>query len=502
MHFIDLIRDSPFVWGLFIFYLVGTSYLAWLGHKRTTNIKNFAIGDGNMNPLVVGLTLAASIASTATFVINPGLVYAFGVSAFLHYGLAVGLGVATALLLLSVGFRRVGAKSGALTLPQWIGERYQSKALTVFFAVASLLSLTFVVLILGGVSIVMQKVLGLGNTEALVIVTVFVFGYIFVGGTYAHAYTNTMQASIMIVVAIIIVASGLHAFSDGLGPFLERIRAVDPNLAMATNASNQFFDSAFKVYVAGFVVGFAVVCQPHILSKALYVKDDQAVRRYLGVTIAVTVLFTGLLLVGLFVRAGNFPQDLKYDSVMAVYISDTFSGPLLAFISVALVAAGMSTLDGILVALSSIAANDLFLGLTENTLLKNKSEDEKAVLAHRASQVILVAMGAIAFSIALHPPELLGFFGQLGVYGLVAASCAPVLFGVLISDTSPQIPKGWMLCASASAMLLHFVLYSWGGIKNPAVTATYGVFSSISIIMLQRTISYLTTAQSVPRLQP
>ncbi|MBL4634367.1 MAG: hypothetical protein JKY56_10875 [Kofleriaceae bacterium] len=500
MHYIDLIRDQPLVWGLFIFYLVGTSYLAWLGHKKTTNIKNFAIGDGNMNPLVVGLTLAASIASTATFVINPGLVYAFGVSAFLHYGLAVGLGVCTALVLLSVGFRRVGARSGALTLPQWIGQRYESKALTLFFAMASLLSLTFVVLILGGVSIVMQKVLGLGNSEALVIVTVFVFGYIFVGGTYAHAYTNTMQAAIMIVVALIIVGSGLDAFSDGLGPFLDRIRNVDPNLAMATNASNEFFDSAFKVYVAGFVVGFAVVCQPHILSKALYVKDDKAVKRYLGVTIVVTLIFTGLLLVGLYVRAGSFPQDLKYDSVMAVYIADTFSGPLLAFISVALVAAGMSTLDGILVALSSIAANDLFLGLTENTLLKDKSEDEKAHLAHRASQIILVVMGAIAFTIALNPPELLGFFGQLGVYGLVAASTAPVLFGVLMNNTGPQVPKGWMFFASATAMVLHFFLYIWGDIKNPAVTATYGVFASIAIVLLQRTIYWLTSAQHVPRL--
>jgi sodium/pantothenate symporter len=500
MHYIELIQNQPIVWGLFIFYLVGTSYLAWLGHKKTTDIKNFAIGDGNMNPLIVGLTLAASIASTATFVINPGLVYAFGVSAFLHYGLAVGLGVATALILLSVGFRRVGARSGALTLPQWIGQRYDSKALTIFFAMASLLSLTFVVLILGGVSIVMQKVLGLGNTEALVIVTVFVFGYIFVGGTYAHAYTNTMQAGIMIVVAIIIVGSGLHAFSDGLEPFLDRIRAVDPNLAMATNASNSFFDSAFKVYVAGFIVGFAVVCQPHILSKALYVKDDQAVRRYLGVTIVVTVIFTGLLLVGLYVRAGSFPQDLKYDSVMAVYIADTFSGPLLAFISVALVAAGMSTLDGILVALSSIAANDLFLGLTENTLLKGKSEEQKAVLAHRASQVILVAMGAVAFSIALHPPALLGFFGQLGVYGLVAASTAPVLFGVLITDAGRQVPTRWMFFASATAMALHFALYGWADIRNPAVTATYGILASVAIVLLQCTISRLTTAKHVPRL--
>lgn len=499
MHYIDLVRERPMVWGLFVFYLVGTSYLAWLGHKRTTDIKSFAVGDGDMNPLIVGLTLAASIASTATFVINPGLVYAFGLSALLHYGLAVGLGVTVALVVLSTGFRRVGAKNGALTLPQWIGERYQSKAMRVFFAMASLLSLTFVVLILGGVSIVMQKTLGLGNTECLVIVTVFVFGYIFVGGTYAHAYTNTMQAAIMIVVAIIIVASGLHHFSDGWGAFMDRIRAVDPNLATATNVSNGFFDSIFKVYVAGFIVGFAVVCQPHILSKALYVKDDRAVRRYLGVTIAVTLVFTALLFVGLYVRAGNFPQNLKYDTVMAVYIAETFSGPLLAFISVALVAAGMSTLDGILVALSSIAGNDLFLSLTENTLLKNKSEEEKLMVAHRASQGILLVMGLVAFIIALYPPEMLGFFGQLGVYGLVAASTGPVVVGVLMHG-SRTVSKNWMFLSALVAMGVHFVLYIWGGIDNPAVTASYGVLASFCMIMLHCTFNSLTKRKHVSTL--
>lgn len=500
MDIFELIANRPAVWAFFAFYLVGTSYLAWLGHKRTTDIKSFALGDGNMNPIIVGLTLAASIASTATFVINPGLVYAFGVAAFLHYGVAVTLGVITALVLLSTGFRRVGAGSGALTLPQWIGERYQSKAMTIFFAAASLLSLTFVVLILGGLSIVMQKTLGLGNTASLLIITIFVFGYIFIGGTYAHAYTNTMQACIMIVVALVIVGSGLHYFADGIGPFLDRIRAVDPNLATATNASNGLFDTIFKVYIAGFIVGFAVVCQPHILSKALYVKDDQAVRRYLGITIVVSIIFTALLLVGLYVRAGNFAQDLKYDTVMAVYIADTFSGPLLAFISVALIAAGMSTLDGILVALSSIAANDLFLNITEDNLLKHKTPEQKAVLAHRASQLILVAMGAIAFLIALRPPELLGFFGQLGVYGLVAAATAPVLFGVLMPADGRQISASYMFFASATAMLTHFGLYVFADVKNPGVTASIGILVSIGIILLQCTRMALTKPNHEPRL--
>jgi SSS family solute:Na+ symporter/sodium/pantothenate symporter len=480
MRYIELIADRPLVWTLFLAYMVGTSWLAWLGHKKTTDIRSYAIGRGDMNPIIVGITLAASIASTATFVINPGFVYVHGVSAFMHFAVSAGAGIAAGLYLMSSGFRRIGAERKAITLPQWIGERYRSRAMTVFFAAVNLLSLCFVVLIIGGVSIVMQSTLGLSNTESLVIVTVFVFGYIFVGGTYAHAYTNTLQGIIMIVVSIVILASGLHLFSDGPGAFFDRVAAVDPNLLKPVNPASKLFGSVFTVYVAGFVIGFALVCQPHIMTKALYVKDDRAVKRYLGVTVGVSVLFMLLLLVGLFARAGDYPADIRQDLVMTVYITETFPPPVVAIITVALLAAGMSTLDGILVALSSIAANDLFLGITENNLLANKTEDERAVIAHKASRVILLAIGAIAFLIALNPPELLGIFGQVGVYGIVAASTVPILFGVWSRNT----PRGPIFIAAIAGMAIHFALYLWGGIANPAVSATYGILASAAIALV------------------
>ena len=62
-----------------------------------------------------------------------------------------------------------------------------------------------------------------------------------------------------------------------------------------------------------------------------------------------------------------------------------FDPTLLAVITVALLAAGMSTLDGILVALSSIAANDLFLNLTERSLLAQHTPEQRArYAAYRA----------------------------------------------------------------------------------------------------------------------
>ena len=96
--YLALFAQKPLIWCLFLVYLAGTSYLAWLGHKKTDGIESFAIGKGDMSPVVVGITLAASIASTATFVINPGFVYVHGVSALMHLGVAAGLGVIAGLV--------------------------------------------------------------------------------------------------------------------------------------------------------------------------------------------------------------------------------------------------------------------------------------------------------------------------------------------------------------------------------------------------------------------
>ncbi|MEO0628149.1 MAG: hypothetical protein AAFY91_14240, partial [Bacteroidota bacterium] len=79
-------------WTLFSAYLLGTTYLGWLGHKKTDSFSSFAIGKGDLSPLQVGVTLAAATASAATFIINPGFVYVDGLAAFMHLGISVYLG--------------------------------------------------------------------------------------------------------------------------------------------------------------------------------------------------------------------------------------------------------------------------------------------------------------------------------------------------------------------------------------------------------------------------
>ena len=179
---------SPLQFGIFLFgtYILLSFILALKGMKKTKSLKSFALGQSDMSPFLVGITLAASIASTATFVINPGFVYSHGISALLHFSVAGLLGMVLALWLFSKKFRHLGLKNNAITLPHWIGAIYKDRKMRLFFSLLNLaLSLTFIVLILKGSALVLKFSFGLSYFSALSIIVATVFSYILMGGTYA-----------------------------------------------------------------------------------------------------------------------------------------------------------------------------------------------------------------------------------------------------------------------------------------------------------------------------
>lgn len=482
-------------WILFSAYLLGTAYLGWLGHRKTDDFGSFAIGKGDLSPIQVGVTLAAATASAATFIINPGFVYVHGLSAFLHLGFSVFLGLVVMLSILSFRFRRIGTDAGALTIPDWIGKRYNSPGFSLYFALINLLAVAFVVLLVGGISIVMQKLLGVDNVTALIITLVFVTGYVLFGGTYAHVYTNMFQGFLMIGVTVLVIGSGVWLML-GEADFWSLIAEKNPNLLAGVNPESNLYNDWFSVYVSGFLIGGALVCQPHILTKALYVKTDQAVRRYIVVFSVVFLLFTMLLLAGFWAHisvpaeqlvdsaTGAFRQDL----VMTVYLQTVFPDWLFTVISVVLLAAAMSTLDGLLVGISTITANDLVL----NILARRKNqmtEEQQMKFAFRTGHVVLILMAILVFFVALHPPKLLGIFGQVGVYGLVLAAVPPLLVGVLFRE--PKIMIVWAM--SVVALLVHFGLYFFGeqlfpnstlAFANPGLTAAIALLISITPSLL------------------
>ncbi|PLW69153.1 sodium:solute symporter family transporter [Pseudohalioglobus lutimaris] len=441
-------------------------WLSWLGMRRTRTVEGFAIGNKDMSPYIVGITLAASISSTATFVINPGFVYVHGLSAYLHYGVAGSLGILTAFLVLTRGFLRLGESGAALTIPQWIYYRYNHRGFSLFFAFINLLSITFVVLILVGCSLLVTGLFPVDQKTALVLVLVFVFSYVLMGGTYAHAYTNSLQGIMMMLVTAVLFVQGWQYFN---GDFFGALRSIGEEYASAYNADSNLYFDFFSVFLSGFVITFALMLQPHILTKVLYLRSEKDINKFIGTTVVVGSLFMLMLMIGFYARLSGLEVETQ-DTVVREYLLQEFGSSLwgeyvLVFIFITLLAAGMSTLDGILVSLSAMVVNDIVHPLAGERY-------DGLVL----SRWVLVGVGVVGVVLAWNPPPLIGLFAQKGVYGLAAASLVPVLFGVLVRRHIPL----WVVMGSAAiGLILHLWFNLFGGIENPAVSATYGIIASL-----------------------
>ena len=163
-------------WIVVILYMVVILYFVVRGAVRVKNISDYALGSITFSPLAVGLALAASMTSAATFIINPGFIALYGLSGVLSFGIAMPLAIFVSLTLMTKRFRRSGSHVKALTMAQWMGKMYNSNAYAIFFAFLSLLLITFIVLICVGLTQVLSSALNLEPVWVLLAIIVFVFG--------------------------------------------------------------------------------------------------------------------------------------------------------------------------------------------------------------------------------------------------------------------------------------------------------------------------------------
>lgn len=459
------------------------------GALRTTSISDYAVGSIHFSPVVVGLSLAASITSAATFIINPGFIALYGFSGILALAIVLPIGLFFSLVILTKSFRKYGQSVKALTMAQWIGTRYDSKGFALFFAFLSLLLLTFIVLICVGMTKVIANALNIKELYVLIGMVIFVFGYMMFGGANSMVYTNTIQAVLMLIVAFILLGSGYEHFKDGVNGFIEKLAAIDPALVNATNPGSPLFRDYFEIIFCNLIVGIAIVCQPHILTKSLLLKKESDVNKYLLTGIIVEMIFFSVVIAGLYARL-SFPdlsvngEKINMDGIIPAYVVAEFPVYVGILVIMGLLSAGLSTLEGLIQSLSTTITNDIIAPLSK----MKKEEDRDARRLVFINKIVIVALAIAAVLLTnyqlQHPNLSVGIFAQNGVYAFFSAAFMPVLLGVFTKNTPRMAP----IAAAVTAVIVHFSVYyigitpyMQGAVRNPAIAATIAILSSVLV---------------------
>ncbi len=474
-------------WILIAVYVAVTLFFVIRGALKVKTMNDYAVGNVNFPPWTVGFALAASMTSAATFVINPGLVATYGISAFISYGLVYPAAAMISLVVLTIGFRKFGSSVKAGTLAQWMGKKYESKGFALYFAILSLLLLTFIVLIAVGLTKVISKTLDVPELYVLIATIVFIFGYMMFGGANSMVYTNTVQAIIMLFVAFIMIGSGYAYFQDGVTGFIDKLGSIDGKLTQLYNESSFLFRDFFEIFIAQIVIGAAIVCQPHIITKSLLIKDPKGVKSYLISGVIAQGIFFLVVFVGLYARL-QFPElkagevALKTDGIIPAYVVSVFPVFISLFVVLGLISAGISTLEGLIQSLSSTITQDLIKPYITDKFVKKELTDRAMIIINRSVIGILGIVAVLMTYDQLVNPKLsVAIFAQNGVYAYFSAAFVPIIFGMFMKDVN----KTAVIISSVIAVAVHFTMY-YGKLTVPFTVATGenpGVAAAVAILI-------------------
>ena len=182
---------------LLTYVVVGASFALYIGiaiWSRARSTGDFYIAGKSVSPVANGMATAADWMSAASFISMAGLI------AFLGYDGSVYLmGWTGGYVLLALFLAPYLRKFGKFTVPEFVGERYYSKAARIVAVICLIfISFTYVAGQMRGVGIVFSRFLEVDVTVGLIVGMGVVLVYAVLGGMKGITYTQVAQYCVLI----------------------------------------------------------------------------------------------------------------------------------------------------------------------------------------------------------------------------------------------------------------------------------------------------------------
>ena len=154
-------NDPVVVWSwIFLVVFVGLFLaMGFIGMKKTTGADDFAVARSSYGPWVLGLAFVATVASGSTFLGMPGLAYSKGFAS-LWYPIVYPLGIYLGMLMAAKLVKTMGDRFGNRTIPEFVGQRYDSDFLRIGLTIVSFLLLFYITAQLVAAATLFQVMMG------------------------------------------------------------------------------------------------------------------------------------------------------------------------------------------------------------------------------------------------------------------------------------------------------------------------------------------------------
>ncbi|WP_201714446.1 sodium:solute symporter family protein [Rossellomorea arthrocnemi] len=521
--------DTQFLVSTSIILLTFALYIGIAVYNKAKETSDFYVAGRGVPPIFNGMAIGADWMSAASFIGLAGTVMILG-----YDGLAYIMGWTGGYLLLTFLLAPQLRKYGRYTVPEFIGDRYNSHTARVIAAICTIIiSFTYSIGQLSGSGVVIGRLFEIDAKVGTMIGVVLIAFYAAFGGMKGITWTQVAQYIVLIIAYLIPVIfmslqiTGNPAPWISYGELVGKIGELDRELGVSeyfapfTNGTKWQFMALMFTLMAG-TAGL-----PHVIVR-FYTVSTMKAARWSG---AWALLFIGLLYLSApayaafsrFIlmtkvagsKISNLPSwttswvdtgklqvaDANGDGILQwkeIIISNdivVMATPEIANLGVfviGLVAAGamaaaLSTAGGLMIAISSSFAHDIYYRVFK----PNATEGNRLAVARWSIVIATILAGVVA----LNPP---GVITQIVAWAFALASGTffpALLLGVWWKRSNAQGVIAGMLVGLG--VTLTYIFLAKSGVTLFGIIDTgAGVFGAASAAIANIIVSLMTKAPS------
>ncbi|WP_101295886.1 sodium:solute symporter family protein [Halegenticoccus soli] len=436
-------------WGFLIAYILLMIGLGYLGYKRTDSQDDYATARGGFGFLALAFAYAATVASGSTFMGIPGMAYGMGFKAG-YYALIYPIGIYLGMLFVARITKKVGDRFGSQSVPDFLGDRYQSPLLRLLAALLALFLLFYIMAQIAAAGWMFDTILGLQYELAIWVAGGLLLLYLTAGGSHADIITDAVQGVIMVGVTVLIVVMFVTGWGvDGGITGVNAALPAEMQWDSHTDPANPTFANWWVIFLL-FIAHIGFTALPHLGNKFFAIKGTQYMKKFMSVAAVIGMALPLMFLGGVLGRAQGI-QIENPDAIIPMLFVENLPPILAAFLGVAILSAIISTADGLIIAVSQIFANDLYRKSYVPWTGGDPNSDRVNQRALWISRVSTIVVTIAAVAAVMTPPEYLAILLWVGIGGIIAAYGGPYFIGTFREETSKM--------AALVAFIVSFGIY-------------------------------------------
>jgi len=430
---------DPVLIGFLIYLAIILGIGIWT-YRLTKTQEDFIIAGRRLNPIVTAFSERASGESSWLLLGLPAMVFTAGL---IELWTAIGCicGIIAAWVIIAKDLRVKTEKLDAITLPGFFsrnfGQENKVNEIIATFIIIFFYSL-YVSAQFNGAGKTLHTTFGIPHLNGIIIGAIVIVFYTLMGGFLAVAWTDFLQAILMIITLVGLPIVGFITILKG---------GYNIDFTLSSLYGNQTGWPAIAGVIGGLSWGLGYFGQPHTIVRYMSIKDPEKIRISRNIAIAWSIpAFFGAFFIGVVGKGLISAGTLSDSEFLMPHLATTLLPLWLAGILISgAIAAMMSTADSQLLVASSALSEDVY-----HNIFRRKISEKTQLMA---SRIITLLVGASAFILAIRSEKLIYTMVSYAWSGLGASFGPAILFSLKWKKTTKYGVMAGMLTGAVSTII-------------------------------------------------